>query len=405
MYTVAARIMLVCLVFSIFFPSLLPAATERRIALVIGNSSYSTGPLKNPVNDAADMAAALEKSGFAVTLKKNANLREMMESIEEFGKTLQRGGVGLFYYAGHGVQIGGVNYLIPIGARINKEGDVRYEAVDAGRVLMEMEYADNGLNIVVLDACRDNPYTKSFRSVSRGLAIVTNAPTGTFISYSTGAGQVAMDGTERNSPYTKALLENIVKPGLSITKVFMNVRSKVMKETGQVPWELSSLVGDFYFVRGTAKIVGGGDSKALAPAATDRETKRDRFIAYDNGTVLDTRTNLMWAAQDDGGGVNWADAKSYCEKYNRGGYTDWRMPTQSELAELYDETSSGYIPRCADVYKDYVRVTDLIKVSCYGVWASETRDDLATYFSLVDARARWLPRSFDAQALPVRSAK
>ena len=141
-----SRVILALLALSVVFPSLLYAATERRTALVIGNGAYTSGPLKNPVNDAQDMAAALKKAGFAVTLKKNANHREMMESIEDFGNALKRGGVGLFYYAGHGVQLGGINYLLPIGARINKEGDIRYEAVDAGRVLTEMENANNGLN-------------------------------------------------------------------------------------------------------------------------------------------------------------------------------------------------------------------------------------------------------------------
>lgn len=251
MQPVPIRIFLILLILALVYPSTLPAATEQRIALVIGNSAYSSGPLKNPVNDATDLAAALNQIGFAVTLKKNANLQEMMESIEDFGNSLKRGGVGLFYYAGHGVQVGGVNYLLPISARINKESDVRFQAVDAGKILAEMENANNGLNIVILDACRDNPFGRSFRSSSRGLAIVANAPSGTFISYSTGAGQVAMDGEGRNSPYTSALLENIAKPGLTINKVFMNVRSKIKKETGQVPWELSSLEGDFYFARGS----------------------------------------------------------------------------------------------------------------------------------------------------------
>ena len=241
------RIFLTLLIFVLIYPSSLIAATEQRIALVIGNSAYSSGPLKNPVNDATDMAAALQKLGFKVNLKKNANLETMEEAIEDFGNQLKRGGVGLFYYAGHGVQVNGVNYLIPIGAKANKESDVRYKAVDAGRIFDEMANANNGMNIVLLDACRDNPFSKSFRSASRGLAIVSNSPSGTFISYSTGPGQVARDGEGRNSPYTKALLDNIGKPGLTINSVFMKVRSKVKKETGQVPWELSSLEGDFFF--------------------------------------------------------------------------------------------------------------------------------------------------------------
>ncbi len=228
-------------------PNVTPAS-QQRIALVIGNSAYSSGPLKNPVNDATDMAASLRKLGFKVDLKKNADLETMELAIEDFGNRLKKGGVGLFYYAGHGVQVNGVNYLVPVGARINKESDVRYRAVDAGRILDEMANANNGLNIVLLDACRDNPFGKTFRSASRGLAIVSNAPTGTFISYSTGPGQVARDGEGRNSPYTQALLQYMQEPAVPIGNVFMKVRQKLRNETGQVPWELSSLEGDFYFI-------------------------------------------------------------------------------------------------------------------------------------------------------------
>lgn len=247
MPSILKRIFLALFILAWINPFSLLAATEQRTALIIGNSAYSIGPLKNPVNDAMDMAAILQKLGFKVILKKNANLETMEAAIEEFGNRLKRGGVGLFYYAGHGVQVSGVNYLIPIGAKINKESDVRFKAFDAGRVLAEMENANNGLNIVLLDACRDNPFGKNYRSASRGLAIVSNAPTGTFISYSTGPGQVAKDGEGRNSPYTRALLEHIQDSGIPITDVFMNVRQKLRKETGQVPWELSSLEGKFYF--------------------------------------------------------------------------------------------------------------------------------------------------------------
>ena len=153
----------------------------------------------------------------------------------------------MFYYAGHGVQVNGTNYLLPIGAKINKEADVKYQAVDANKILDEMATANNGLNIVILDACRDNPFARSFRNAARGLAIVSSAPSGTFISYSTSPGNVARDGDGRNSPYTAALLQYMQAPGLTISDVFVNVRAKVKKETGQVPWKLSSLEGMFYF--------------------------------------------------------------------------------------------------------------------------------------------------------------
>jgi murein DD-endopeptidase MepM/ murein hydrolase activator NlpD len=243
--------LILCLMLLVLcLPGIASAAPERRIALVIGNGNYEAGPLRNPVNDATDMAAVLKHLGFEVILKKNVRHQEMEEAVEEFGKRLRRGGVGLFYYAGHGVQVGGINYLLPIGARINKESDVKHQALSAEKIMDEMAYANNGLNIVLLDACRDNPYTRSIRSAARGLAIVSNAPTGTFISYSTSPGNVARDGDGSNSPYTEALLRYMKEPGIPIETVFKRVRQKLDIETGgkQVPWELSSLKGDFYFI-------------------------------------------------------------------------------------------------------------------------------------------------------------
>jgi uncharacterized caspase-like protein len=269
----------------------------------------------------------------------------MDESLEEFGRRLRRGGVGLFYFAGHGVQMNGANYLLPVGARIRKESDVRYEALSAERVLDEMAEANNGLNIVLLDACRDNPFARSFRSTTRGLAIIGQVPRGAFISYATAPGDVARDGDGRNSPYTESLLEYMQIPGIPIETVFKRVRLKLDRETGgkQVPWESSSLKGDFYFVPGDEKAgsIMAAAVERLAPApapqdyamvrpplSTANEIRRDgRFIAYDNGTVMDTLTNLMWAAKDNGSDINWTDAKSYCENYRGGGYADWRMPT------------------------------------------------------------------------------
>jgi uncharacterized caspase-like protein len=259
-----------CLLFStLATPVISYAAPELRTALVIGNSAYSSVPLKNPINDATDMAAALQKAGFTVMLNKNAKLREMEEAIESFGNSLKRGGVGLFYFAGHGVQVNGVNYLLPVGAKINKESDVKYEAVDANKILDEMASANNGLNIVLFDACRDNPFARSFRSASRGLAIVSSAPTGTFISYSTGPGQVARDGEGRNSPYTGVLLRYMKEPGLNIEDVFKNVRQTLRKETGQVPWELSSLEGKFFFNPGKSGLTEGSAKPERKTAADD----------------------------------------------------------------------------------------------------------------------------------------
>jgi len=227
------------------------SATEKRIALVIGNGAYKSDPLRNPVNDATDIADALEGLGFSVSLKIDADQRNMKQAIRAFGKRLRKGGIGLFYFAGHGVQVRGINYLIPIGVRIESEADVEYEAVDAGRVLAQMEEAENSLNIIILDACRDNPFARSFRSSSSGLAKM-DAPTGSILAYATAPGSIASDGPGRNGLYTSALLKHMMTPGLEIGRLFRQVRIDVLSSSGekQVPWEASSLTGDFYFNSG-----------------------------------------------------------------------------------------------------------------------------------------------------------
>jgi hypothetical protein len=429
MKAMRVKAFLALLIIALIYPSSLSAATEQRIALIIGNGAYSSSPLKNPVNDATDMATALQRLRFKVNLKKNADLQTMEEAIEDFGNRLKKGGVGLFYYAGHGVQVNGTNYLIPVNAKINKESDIRFKAVDVGLILAEMENASNGMNIILLDACRDNPFGKSSRSASRGLAIVSNSPSGTFISYSTSPGQIAKDGEGRNSPYTKALLENIAKPGLTINSVFMKVRSKVKKETGQVPWELSSLEGDFFFapragnaatmlddsspVKSSAKDVLDDDNRKREVeqrplVSIGNEIRRDdRFIAYDNDTVLDTKTSLMWAAMDNGSDIDWDRAKYYCGYYRGGGYTDWRMPTQDELAGLYDSNKSRPSV-CSPDIKIHV-ATELINITCFVQWTSNQlgtgtgAENFGFYGNLRGFGNRSANNSY--RVLPVRSAK
>lgn len=222
--------------------------TERRVALVIGNSAYKDSPLLNPVNDARDMAAALRGMGFEVIFGENLSQINMKRNIRAFGEKILNGGVGLFYYAGHGIQVRGSNFLIPVGATITSEEEVEYESVDLGLVLAQMETARNRLNIVILDACRNNPFARSFRSPQKGLASI-DAPKGTLIAYATAPGSVASDGSGRNGLYTKELLKYMKQTELSIEQIFKQVRIAVLDQTRgkQIPWEASSLVGDFYF--------------------------------------------------------------------------------------------------------------------------------------------------------------
>src|SRR5215467_13616508 len=225
-----------------------PARAERRTALVIGNAAYEAGVLRNPVHDASDMATALRQLGFEVTLLRDAARRPMIEAIDLFSRQLRQGGTGLFYFAGHGVQVSGENYLIPVDARIGREQDVPYEAVPVGRILGGLEDADNQLNILILDACRDNPFARQWRSSQRGLAVM-QAARGSLIAYATAPGAVASDGDGRNGLYTMYLLQHMTTPGLSVEHFFKKVREGVVKATKgrQTPWESSSLIGDFSF--------------------------------------------------------------------------------------------------------------------------------------------------------------
>jgi len=260
------------------------SASEQRIALVIGNSAYKDSPLVNPTNDANDMAQSLAHFGFEVTLRENLSLNEMKMAIRAFGEKIRNGGVGLFYYAGHAMQVNGRNYLIPVGASINAEAEVEYETVDVGFVMAQMESAGNPLNIVILDACRNNPFARSFRSAARGLASI-DAPSGTLIAYATAPGSVASDGDSRNGLYTQELLNYMRMPGFKIEDVFKRVRIAVQKSTNgkQVPWESSSLTGDFYF-SGPGAINPVTDPVARKPEDIKKETSgsiNDRDIGSD----------------------------------------------------------------------------------------------------------------------------
>ena len=253
--------------------------SDKRVALVIGNSEYaSAGVLRNPLNDAQAVSKSLQSLGFEVTTITNADQKKMERSIGEFGKKLkQNKGVGFFYYAGHGMQFNGENYLLPTDIDPSTEEDVRYDAVPLGKLMNQLRDADNGLNMVVLDACRNNPFARSFRSSSRGLAQVT-APAGTFISYATAPGDVAADGNGENGLFTAKLLKHMRTPGLKLEDVFKAVRIDVQLESRdqQVPWDSSSVTGDFYFmpVIAAPSVQNNLDLGDLEELAAEEERKR-----------------------------------------------------------------------------------------------------------------------------------
>jgi Tfp pilus assembly protein PilF len=225
---------------------------SRGLALVIGNAEYRNArQLLNPENDARSMSDALKKLGFEVLEYENLDLGSMRRAIDDFGYKLRKYDVGLFFYAGHGIQAHGSNYLIPVDASLMTENDVDYNCVKTGRLLAKMEDARNPTNIIILDACRDNPFERSWtRSASsKGLAFM-NAPSGSLIAYATSPGFTASDGTGENGLYTSAILRFMFRPDQNILEMFQQVRRYVKTESKglQIPWETTSLEGNFYFI-------------------------------------------------------------------------------------------------------------------------------------------------------------
>ena len=236
------------------------ALAEQKTALVIGVSAYPTAPLRNPVNDATAIADKLRSLGFDVTLKTNVSQREMTRAFSQFGQKLAPGSVALFYFAGHGIQVQGRNFLVPVDAEINTEASARSEAVDVDLMLHQLGTAR--LSIVILDACRNNPFERRVRGPVGGLAQM-DAPTGTLIAYATAPGRTADDGPGANGLYTTELLRAIDIAGLSVEDVFKQVRVNVLKASAnqQIPWEASSLTGEFSFRPATKTLAGDSEGQ------------------------------------------------------------------------------------------------------------------------------------------------
>lgn len=255
------------------------ARADRRVALVIGNGAYqNTAELPNPGNDANDMAAALKRLGFEVVEGRDLDKRSMERTIRQFGIKLAGADVAFFFYAGHGLQVGGQNYLVPTDARLASEGDVDFESLPLSLVLKQME-REAKTSLVLLDACRDNPLARNLArsmgtravAIGQGLAEVKTG-VGTLIGFSTQPGNVALDGAGRNSPYAMALLRNIEVPGRDISAALVAVRNEVLKVTAgkQVPWEHTSLTGQVYLKASQGQAPAATGS---VPSSQDRETE------------------------------------------------------------------------------------------------------------------------------------
>lgn len=314
----------------------LTESTERRVALVVGNNDYAYAPsLRNAVNDAQDLSRTLEDLGFEVDTLLNADLRTFDQAVDRFIATLAPGDVALFHYSGHGMEVDGENYLIPTDFQLKDPASVRYDAYSASKLHDRMAGAASRLNIMMLDACRNNGFQSS-RASSGGLAMM-NAAEGSFIAFATGPGQTADDGVASdNGLFTEHLLEAIQEPGVPLDEVFNRVRERVYEASGnrQLPWTSSSVIGDFYF---RWKLPEVAPPAPAPPVKTLGEPSVQMELAY-------------WDSIKDGS--NPALFEAYLAKYPEGHFSDLarirleelKPPPQPEPAPAEPEPTQATAP-------------------------------------------------------------
>jgi hypothetical protein len=345
------------------FSATAQAPNDVRIALIIGNSAYPGNmALANPSNDAKDMANTLRNMGFGVIEVIDSDRTKMLEAIDRAGKALAgKQGVGMLFYAGHGLQLDWRNYMVPIDAKLNTAADVPKQTVDIEAVMNIFKSSGNRMNIVVLDACRDNPFADGKTASGKGLAPL-DAPTGTFLAYATAPGNVAADGAvgSKNGLYTGFLLQELQKPTASIENVFKRVRFQVRKASdgSQIPWETTSLEDDFVFNSGIKKVVKLTEDQKekefdIEKAEWDKikdSKSADPFYAfvqkYPNGQLSQSAMNVIER-------LNAAKTKAYVDKNGvtvRGTYGEMlRVGDQSEIVR-YD----GYTKQEISRYKPII---------------------------------------------------
>lgn len=322
----------------------LPASNER-VALVIGNSAYQSSPLKNPVNDSRAISAKLRKLGFEVIERENITQRQVGSVLHEFRTKLKPGAVALFFYAGHGLQVRGVNYLPTVDAEIANEEDVPMQSINLNQILDLLDDSKTRMNLIFLDACRNNPYVRNFRSVTNGLSKVT-APSGTLISFATRPGSVAADGPGNNGLYTEKLLENMDKP-LPIEQVLKNVMAGVKAASNgiQEPWMEGSIDGDFYFVQPTkaAQSITGKENNAQEAVITQAVEEVLKKAAQLQGAQQQTAQSIAFSVESS----YWDIAKNssdknaselYLEKYPHGYFAEL---ARNRIALLQREQTRG----------------------------------------------------------------
>ena len=259
-----------------------PIQVQKKRALVIGNAAYQQAPLKNPVNDAVTVGAALRRLGFEVTVGRDLDLRSMDRFIDEFTGALQNGDLGLFFFAGHGAQVQQENYLIPVDFTTSSEADIKYKAYSASRVRDKMEGSGSRLRILVLDACRNNPF-RGARSGAGGLAPMESAAEGTLVAFATGDGNFADDNVgEANGLFTKHLVSTITTPGMSLDEIFRQVRLDVYvaSKKKQNPFTYDGIMGRYYFLPPPAGAAGAPAAGAASAVTGDAALQAE--IAYWN---------------------------------------------------------------------------------------------------------------------------
>jgi len=359
------------------------ARAEKRIALVIGNGAYqNTAPLNNPGNDAADMSATLQRLGFDVIEGRDLDKRSMERLIRQFGVSVAGADVALFFYAGHGLQVGGQNYLVPTDAKLASEGDVDFEGLALGLVMRQME-REAKTSLVLLDACRDNPLARNLAramgatrssQVGQGLAEVRTG-VGTLIAFSTQPGYVALDGVGRNSPYAEALLRHLEVPGNDVSAVLVEVRNDVLKATGgkQVPWEHTSLTGQVYLKGGPAPSLSAGEPAARLPALRGQEHELE--IAFWN-SVKDSKAPAV--------------IEAYLERYPKGTFASLAKVMVAQLKGAPAKEQPTRVAALPEVKAPDPRTltrslqTELKRVGCDpgeidGQWGDKGREALANF--------------------------
>ena len=372
------------------------ATSAERLALLVGNQSYSTvARLENPAADARLMAEALATEGFTVTLLIDANLVSLNGAIAKFGRDLRAAGddaTGLFFYAGHGIQSFGTNYLLPTDVLLTDAADLALVAVPAESVLRQMASAHNRQNIVILDACRNNPFADIPDLRDNGLAEM-KAPTGTFLSYSTSPGAVALDGRDANSPFTKALAGMLSRPGMPIEQLFREVRVEVLGKTGglQTPWDASSLTGEFSF--------------RPADILTVEEQSEQQLWETINATRDPVQIVLFIRGYKDSRYS--ADARALLIEVLKSGAAQGPKAaepepakTESVEARLAREQEALSAAQESGRIEDY---TAYLEVFPDGAYAEAVRKDMAELAGTVDARAIPAEQSAAVASLPVIS--